>query len=115
MVELIDALHRECWEPLHNYFLPSAKLEKKSRVGAKVKRRHDKPLTPCDRLLASPDMSVETKKRLKHELARLNPFELHRRLEEGLRTTLHRPLHSSRPSDFLHCAADAGTCNPIQV
>ena len=115
LVDLINALYRECWEPLHNYFLPSAKLEKKCRVGAKVKRRHDAPRTPCERLLASPDVSVESKSRLKSELARLNPFELHRRLEEGLRLILHRPLHSSRPSDSLHCAADAGTSIALKV
>ena len=115
MVELINALYREYWEPLHNYFLPSAKLEKKCREGAKIKRRHDKPLTPCERLLASPDVSLESKRRLKGELTRLNPFELHRRLEEGLRAILHRPLHSSRPSDSLHCAADAGTSIPMRV
>jgi len=72
-------------------------------VGAKVKRRHDAPRTPCERLLASPDVSVESKSRLKSELARLNPFEL------------HRPLHSRRPSDSLHCAADAGTSIVLKV
>lgn len=103
LVELINALYRECWEPLHNYFLPSAKLEKESRVGGKVKRRHDKPRTHCERLQASPDVSTEFKRRLKGELARLNPFKL------------HWPIHSSRPSDSLHCAADAGTSIATQV
>jgi hypothetical protein len=41
-------------------------------------------------------------------LAALNPFELHRQLEEGLRAILHRALHSSRPTDSLHSAPDAG-------
>jgi hypothetical protein len=58
LVEPINVLYRECWEPLHNYFLPSAKLEEKRREGAKVKRRHDKPLTPCERLLGSPDVEA---------------------------------------------------------
>jgi hypothetical protein len=49
-----------------------------------VKRRHDKPRTPCERLLASPDVSSESKRRLKAELASLKPIDLHRRLEEGL-------------------------------
>ncbi len=101
LVDLINALYRECWEPLHNYFLPSAKLEKKCRVGTKVKRRYDAPRTTCERLLASPDVSVQSKSRLKNELARLNPFERHRRLEEGLRLILQRPLHSgSSPVSF---------------
>ena len=109
LVDLINALYRDCWEPLHNYFLPSAKLESKCREGARVKRRHDQPRTPCERLLASPDVDAATKRWLKMSRASLNPFELHRRLEEGLRAILHRALHSSRPADSLHCAPDAAT------
>ena len=41
LVEAINTLYRDCWEPLHNYFLPSATLDRKTRDGAKVKRRHD--------------------------------------------------------------------------
>lgn len=111
----INALYRDCWEPLHNFFLPSAKLERKSRVGAKVQRKHDKPLTPCERLLASKDVSVASKRRLRATRDSLNPFELHRRLEEGLRAILHRALHSSRPTDSLHCAPDAGTTSATPV
>ena len=115
LVEPINAPYRECWEPLHNYFLPSAKLEAKTREGAKVKRRHDKPLTPCERLLGSPDMDAANKRKLREQRAALNPFELHRRLEEGLRAFLHRALHSSRPTDSLHCALDAGKNSHLPV
>lgn len=115
LVGPLNALYRECWEPLHNYFLPSAKLETKCREGAKVRRRHDKPKTPCERLLASPDVGAEAKTRLRTGLASLNPFELHRRLEDGLRAILHRSLHSSRPPDSLHCATDAGKSTPMTV
>jgi hypothetical protein len=48
------------------------------------------------------------KEKMSHEMAALNPFELHRRLEEGLRAILHRALLSSRPTDSLHSAPDAG-------
>jgi hypothetical protein len=34
--------------PLHNYFCASAKLVSKDWHGAKIKRRHDRPLTLCD-------------------------------------------------------------------
>jgi hypothetical protein len=108
LVGAINDLYRESWEPLHNYFLPSAKLEEKSRDGAKLKRKHDKPKTPYERLLASPDVSGAMKEKLRKEKAALNPFQLHRRLEEGLRAILHRALHSSRPTDSLHSAPDAG-------
>ena len=108
LVAPINALYRECWEPLHNYFLPSAKLKAKSRYGAKYKRKHDKPLTPCERLLCSPDVSEVMKKKLRARKAELNPFELHRQLEKNLKAILYRALHSSRPTDSLHCAPDKG-------
>lgn len=111
----INALYRECWEPLHNFYLPSAKLEHKTRVGAKVKRKHDKPMTPCDRLLHSKDVDEATKQRLRAQQAALNPFALHREIEDRLRSILHRALHSSRPTDSLHSAPDAGKTSPAPV
>lgn len=98
LCEAINTLYRELWEPLHNYFCPSAKLHSKERHGAKVQRRHDKPATPCDRLLACEHIDAPTKQRLKATRAALNPFELARRIESTLRTILHRALRSSRPS-----------------
>jgi hypothetical protein len=111
----INDLYRDCWEPLNNYFLPSAKLDKKSREGAKVKRKHDKPKTPCDRLLSCAEVSEEGKKKLREVRAGLNPFELHRKLEEGLRAILHRALHSSRPTDSLHSESDADRKSGVTV
>ena len=81
----INKLYCEIWEPLHNFFCPSAKLISKDRHGAKLKRRHDKPATPCARLLASDALGGTAKMKLRATRARLNPFELHRRLEAALR------------------------------
>lgn len=104
----ISELYREVWEPLHNFFLPSMKLVSKERHGAKIKRRHDAPRTPCERLLESPEISARVKKQLRVRRASLNPFELHRELEEKLRPILHWALRSSRPTDSLHCAPNEG-------
>ena len=106
LVEEINALYREVWEPLHNFFLPSAKLISKDREGAKIKRRHDRPQTPCDRLLASPAIPAATKRHLRQQRASIDPFILHQKLEEGLRRVLHRALHSSRPTGSLHSGHD---------
>lgn len=106
LVEEINMLYREVWEPLHNFFLPSAKLISKDREGAKIKRRHDRPQTPCDRLLSSPSIPAATKQRLRQQRASLDPFILHQKLEEGLRRVLHRALHSSRPTGSLHSGPD---------
>jgi hypothetical protein len=104
LVAEMNRLYQEVWEPLHNYFLPSMKLIAKDRHGAKIKRRHDLPQTPCDRLLACASIPKKTKQRLKRERALLDPFELHQRLEEGLGRVLQRALHSSRPTGSLRCA-----------
>jgi len=107
LLEPINALYRDVWEPLHNFFMPSMKLLSKDRHGAKIQRRHDKPQTPYERLLKSPHIAKENKRRLWKERKALNPFALHDRLEEGLRRVLQRALHSSRPTGSLRCAPAA--------
>jgi hypothetical protein len=92
----------------YNFFLPCAKLEAKSRHGAKVQRKHDKPKTPCDRLLESEHVSVEAKEKLRARRAELDPFELHDRLEEGLRRVLPFARTSSRPKASLRCGPNEG-------
>jgi hypothetical protein len=105
----INALYRDLWEPFHNYFCPSAKLLSKDRHGAKIKRRHDRPMTPCDRLLACPGISPATKKKLRQTRAALNPFALQRQFDSALRPILQRALRSSRPTGSLHSAPVAAT------
>lgn len=107
--EAINALYVQWWEPLHNFFCPSAKLVSKDRHGAKVQRRHDAPQTPCERLLRSKDVTAATKKRLRAQRAALNPFALHRGLEAALAPVLQGALRSSRPAGSLHCAPLAAT------
>lgn len=102
LCDQINRLYAELWEPLHNFFCPSAKLVSKERHGAKVQRRHDVPTTPCDRLLACPEIDKATKKKLQKERTRLNPFDLARRVELALRRILQPPLRSSRPTGSLH-------------
>ncbi|MBL9178698.1 MAG: hypothetical protein JNM65_11595, partial [Verrucomicrobiaceae bacterium] len=85
MVKEINMLCRELWEPLHNHFCASTKLVSKYRHGAKVIRRHERPMTPCDRLLASDAVSAWKKAELRAVRKALNPFELNRRLEAALR------------------------------
>lgn len=63
-----------------NFFLPQMKLVEKTRIGAKVKKRYDRPQTPYQRLLALPDVSAQTKKQLKKLYAKLNPAELRRKI-----------------------------------
>ncbi len=66
-----------------NYFQPSFKLLEKRRDGAKVKKRYDKPATPCDRLLAHPSVNTQVREALQKHRAELDPVELLHRIREA--------------------------------
>jgi len=104
LIEEINNLYVKVWEPLHNYFMPSAKLITKDRHGAKLKRCHNLPQTPCDRLLASDDISKETKRLLIERRSELDPIELGNEVEKRLRRILKLSPHSSRPTGSLRSA-----------
>jgi hypothetical protein len=78
-----------------NYFLPSMKLVEKTRIGSKVVKRYDKPKTPYERLLGSPDISAKIKKRLRAEYDRLNPAGLKREITR-LQTEIARANSAKR-------------------
>ena len=64
-----------------NFFHPTAKITSKERVGSKVKKRYEKPVTPYQRVLASLPIRKKTKITLKRLYGRLNPAELKRTIE----------------------------------
>lgn len=70
---------------LHNYFYPAMKLTNKCRIQSKIKKQHDKPLTPYQRLLASEHVSQEQKEKLTKQFESLNPFELKASQERKLK------------------------------
>jgi hypothetical protein len=61
-----------------NFFLPSTKLIRKERDGARVTKKYDKPLTPYKRALASEYIPSDEKKRLTKMYLSLNPAALMR-------------------------------------
>lgn len=63
-----------------NHFHPVMKLLEKTRVGSKVKKKYDKPQTPCQRVMASPNIPKDIKKWLSREHDKLNPAELKRNI-----------------------------------
>ena len=64
-----------------NYFLPSMKLEHKTRIGSKVIKRYSQPKTPYKRLLESSMIDRKVKQRLRAEYNRLNPAQLKREID----------------------------------
>jgi len=78
IVQQMNDLFKNEWRLLLNFFIPSFKLLSKERRGSKIVKKHSSPLTPYERVLASPDVSAKVKKELKALKASLNPFELER-------------------------------------
>jgi hypothetical protein len=92
----IHALYRGELRLLQNLFLPSVKLLRKERVGARVRRRYDAPRTPLDRVLACPELRPEVAAQLQRQRDRLDPFALARTIEERLARIF--ALATSHPS-----------------
>jgi hypothetical protein len=88
LVAPINALYKEAWGPLQNFFLPSMKLLKKWRVGSRWKRRHDRPQTACQRLLTSDQIDAKAKRRLRDQFEALDPFALAQDVELRLQRIL---------------------------
>jgi hypothetical protein len=85
VVELINALIQKAYGPLRNFFHASLKLEGKERIEGKLRRIYGKAQTPLARVLASADVTPQTKRRLEQEKARLNPFALQQEVARGLK------------------------------
>ncbi len=84
----INALYKDVWGPLHNFFLPSMKLREKWRDGSRWVRRHDAAQTAYQRLLASAQLAAKQRRGLRDQYAALDPFVLAQQLEERLRPIL---------------------------
>lgn len=92
LVEPINRIYREIWEPLQNFFLPSMKLVDKKRIGARWKRQHDAPQTAYQRLLKLDALAPRKKRQLRDWFESLDPFRLHGQLEKALRPVLAKAL-----------------------
>jgi hypothetical protein len=69
---------------LQNLFLPSVKLVRKERVGAKVRKRYDAPQTPLDRVRACPTAHRVKVAALDRQQRQLDPFTLAAHIQTGL-------------------------------
>ena len=76
---------------LANFFCANRKLTFKERRGSKYYKRHDKALTPCQRLLNSGMLSEPQVIHLKSMRAHLNPYTLRERID-GKRKRIFRKL-----------------------
>ena len=92
----MNALVKGAYGQLLNYFHASLKLERKEREGGRVKRIYGAAQTPLARVLASAQVTTQTKRRLEQEKAGLNPFALKREVARSLKEIAS--LRRVRPS-----------------
>jgi hypothetical protein len=95
VVPLLNDLYRHQWRLFHNFFCPSVKLLSKERIGSKTIKHHDRPKTPCQRILESPHIPLNIKQGLSKQLEKLNPFVLRETMEKKLKKILNPAPSSS--------------------
>lgn len=84
-VEFMNDIYKRLWNPLWNFFTPVMKLQSKTRVGGKIVKVYDDPITPYQRLINSNMLSEEELTKLQTQFKKINPFELKRELDEKLK------------------------------
>ncbi len=84
-LRLLNLLYEKS-DLLDNFFIASAKLSEKIRddKGRVIRRVHDKPRTPYQRLMGFDEISEQTKKKLKNIYESLNMIELRRQINKTL-------------------------------
>jgi hypothetical protein len=85
IVPLLNELYTTQWRLFHNFFCPSVKLIAKQRVASKTIKRYDKPKTPYQRIMESPDIPISVKRSLTVQFESLNPFLLRKGIEQKLK------------------------------
>jgi transposase InsO family protein len=99
-VAAMNALYRQELRLFQNLFLPSVKLLRKVRVGARIRRVYDRPQTPFDRVQACPEADPLRVAQLRQLQAQLDPFALAEAIEAQLARLYALAHHrvASRPS-----------------
>lgn len=84
----LNELYTTEWRLFFNFFLPSVKLQEKSRQGSKIIKKYDHPQTPFQRVLGSPHVSEQTKQTLREQFQGLNPFQLQQQILQKIKRLL---------------------------
>ncbi len=100
--KIMNEIYIEYWNPLQNFFLPTFKLKEKIRIGARIKKVYDKPITPYQRLMEFKGLTEEQKNKLSIQKKTLNPFILKKGLEQKL-------------SDFFKLVNEYNKCKGQQI
>lgn len=85
LVELMNDIYQNYFNPLQNFFLPTMKIISKNRIGGRIIKRYDIPKTPFQRLRDSSDKESGKMKALEKRYLELDPIDLQLGLEEKLK------------------------------
>lgn len=85
LINLMNDLYKNEWSLYQNHFVPVMKLVNKTKINSKYRRKYDKPKTPYQRVLEIPEITEETKTKLREIHSKLNPFTLKKEIENKLR------------------------------
>ena len=97
-VVALNDLYRTELRLLQNLFLPSVKLMRKERIGARVRRRYDEPRTPLERVQASATADPTAVTRLVALRDRLDPFVLATTIDRKIERLLDLATPGRRPA-----------------
>lgn len=81
LVERLNDLYTTEWRLLHNFFLPSTKLQSKQRIRSRIIKVHDAPKTPYQRILNTEHVPQRVKDTLTELYHTLNPFHLRKAID----------------------------------
>lgn len=80
LIHLMNDIYQNYWNPLHNYFLPTYKMESKKRVGAKISKRYGEPKTPAQRIIDCKETPRHIKNSIGSRMAFIDPIILKKEL-----------------------------------
>lgn len=92
----LNALYTHDLRLLQTLFLPSVKLVRKERVGARLRRRYDAPQTPLELVRACPEADPKALAQLEALRARLDPFALAASVDRQIERLLARATAPGR-------------------
>ena len=98
---------------LQNLFLPSVKLQRKERLGARLRRTYDAPQTPLDRVRACPQADPAKVAALVRQRATLDPFLLAARVDDQLAQLYTLANHQRRQAPSLGAAGTRAKHAPV--
>ncbi len=99
--EAMNELYRNELCLFQNLFMPSVKLQKKVRIGSRLRRVYEPPQTPFQRVCASPAADPKRVAELQRLRQTLDPFQLSATIQAKLEGIFRLSTEAVRPANPL--------------